>query len=64
MAPGHAWRRSTVKADARLIALAIVLFGAGLLVAFALENPLLRYGVGLSAFAVGLGLLRRAFRIE
>jgi len=53
-----------VKANARLIALAIVLFGAGLLVAFALENPLLRYGVGLSAFAVGLGLLRRAFRIE
>jgi len=53
-----------MKADPRLIVLAIILFGVGLLVAFALENPLLRYGIGLSAFAVGLGLLRRAFRIE
>jgi hypothetical protein len=53
-----------MKPNPRLIALAIILFGAGLLLAFAVENPLLRYGVGLSAFAVGLGLLRRAFRVE
>ena len=53
-----------MKADTRLAALALVLLCAGILAILALEPPLLRYGAGLSAFAIGLGLLRRAFRVE
>lgn len=50
--------------DKRLLAMAIAILAAGLLLALAFENPLVRYALGVSTFAVGLGLLRRALRVE
>ena len=52
------------KLDGRALAfgLAMFLLGAGLL--FAAQNVVLRYAGGITAVAVGLGALRRGFRIE
>ena len=48
----------------RRLAMAVTCLAAGLLLAFAFENPILRYAIGVSVFTVGLGLLRRALRVE
>lgn len=50
--------------DKRLLAGGIALVAGGILLALSLDSPLARYAIGISAFAVGLGLLRRAFRVE
>ena len=50
--------------DKRLRSMAIALLLVGLLLALAFENPLVRYAVGISIVAIGLGLLRRALRLE
>jgi hypothetical protein len=50
--------------DKRRLAAAIVFLAAGLLLALVFANPVVRYAIGISTFAVGLGLLRRALRVE
>jgi lysylphosphatidylglycerol synthetase-like protein (DUF2156 family) len=52
------------KVNKRLLAMAAVLLAAGILLALAFDNLALRYAVGIGTFAVGLGMLRRAFRVE
>ncbi|WP_442679753.1 hypothetical protein ACSBM8_00680 [Sphingomonas sp. ASY06-1R] len=50
--------------DGRSLTLGITLLivGAGLLLAA--PNPLLRYAGGITAFAIGLGVIRRGLRLD
>ena len=52
------------KVNTRLLAMAVVLLASGIMLALAFDNLALRYAIGIGTFAAGLGMLRRAFRVE
>ena len=53
-----------MRTDPRLLALGLAFFALGVLLALAIENAPVRYAGSITAVAIGLGLLRRAFRVE
>jgi hypothetical protein len=53
-----------MRTDPRLLALGLAFLALGVLLALTLENALARYACSMTAVAIGLGLLRRAFRVE
>ncbi len=52
------------RTNPRLLAAGFALIAAGIFAALWLDNAALRYAGSISAVAIGLGLLRRAFRVE
>lgn len=53
-----------MRADPRLLALGLVFFALGVLLALTVENAPVRYAGSVTAVVIGLSLLRRAFRAE
>lgn len=51
-----------IRANLLLAGALCIVFGAA--IALVIENGVLRYAASLTAIAIGLGLLRRAFRAE
>jgi len=58
------WRSAVMRTDPRLLALGLGFFALGVLLALTIENAPVRYAGSVTAVAIGLGLLRRAFRVE
>jgi len=52
------------RANPRLLAWSLLLLALGALLALAIENVVVRYAGSVTAFAIGLSLLRRAVRLD
>ena len=52
------------RVDTQSLALGLGAFALGVIVLITVESPLPRYLGGLTALAVGLGALRRGFRLD
>jgi hypothetical protein len=64
MAPRDAGRPSVTNADPRLVTYGVAAIVGGFLIAWLVDQPLVRFAGSVTAIVVGIGLLRQAIRVE